>query len=150
MKQKKKENDKGSLADRMNSAGIGRGENTSKTINWSKIKKVSSDDKPDQFWNGYCPESELNGKKVRMRLNKWDFYESEETGLQICINAPGIQAVILNFRGAGQFRKSENYADEVVVSEFLSPQNIDRFPFNEPIVIFKDREEKEAYIKSIK
>ena len=45
MKQKK--NAKGSLADRMSSAGIGVGKNTSKKINWSKIKKVSSADKPD-------------------------------------------------------------------------------------------------------
>lgn len=106
--------------------------------------------KLDQFWNGYCPESELKGKKVRMRLNTWDFFESEETGLQICINVLGVQAVILNFRGTGQFRVTENYADEVVVSEFLSPQNIDSFPFNKPVVIFKDSDETEAYIKSIK
>ena len=106
--------------------------------------------KLNQFWNGHCPESELKGKRVRMRLNNWDFYESEETGLQICINALGVQAVILNFRGTGQFRVSENYADDVIVSEFLSPQNIENFPFNEPTVIFKNSEETEAYIKTIK
>ena len=113
-------------------------------------EKLENKIKLDQFWNGYCPESELNGKKVRMKLNNWDFYESEETGLQICINALGVQAVILNFRGTGQYRVSESYADEVVVSEFLSPQNIESFPFNEPTVIFKDSEETEAYIKTIK
>jgi hypothetical protein len=59
--------------------------------------KEESENKLDQFWNGYCPESELSGKKVRMRLNNWDFYESEETGLQICINVLGVQAVILIF-----------------------------------------------------
>ena len=48
-------------------------------------------------WNGYCPESMLKGKSVRMRLNRSDFFESEETGLQICL-LRGVQAVILNFR----------------------------------------------------
>lgn len=33
-------------------------------------------------WDGYCPESLFKGKQVRMRLNQYDFYESEETGLQ--------------------------------------------------------------------
>ncbi|MBW6479802.1 MAG: hypothetical protein K0B37_10260 [Bacteroidales bacterium] len=51
------------------------------------------------MWDGYCPESKLmNGKKVRMRLNGWDFFESEETGLQICVLS-GVKAVVLNFRG---------------------------------------------------
>lgn len=113
-------------------------------------QKTENKIKLDTFWNGYCPESELKGKKVRMRLNSFDFFESEETGLQICINALGVQAIILNFRGNGQFRVTENYADEVVVSEYLGPQNIDRFPFNEPISIFKDTEEIEAYIQKIK
>ena len=64
------------------------------------------------MWNGYCPESLFKGKKVRMRLNDDDFYESMETGLQICL-LPGVQAVILNFRGAGKFRKTASFADEI-------------------------------------
>lgn len=55
------------------------------------------------MWNGYCLESLLKGKTVRMRLNQNDFFESEETGLQIYI-IPRVQAVILNFRGQGKFR----------------------------------------------
>ena len=56
-----------------------------------------------QMWNGYCPESMLKGNTVRMRLNQSDFFESEETGLQICV-LRGVQAIILNFRGKGKFR----------------------------------------------
>lgn len=37
----------------------------------------------DKLWNGFCPESQLHGKQVRMRLNRHDFFESEATGLQI-------------------------------------------------------------------
>ena len=101
------------------------------------------------MWNGYCPESLLKGKTVRMRLNQNDFFESEETGLQICI-IPGVQAVVLNFRGKGKFRTTENYGDQVENGEILSPQNSDRPPFNNPTTAFGDSEEIENYIATIK
>jgi len=37
------------------------------------------------FWNGYCAFNLLNGNTVRIRLNHWDFFESEKTRLQICV-----------------------------------------------------------------
>ena len=101
-----------------------------------------------QMWNGYCPESYLKGKQVRMRLNHWDFFESEKTRLQMCVY--GIQAVILNFRGEGKFRSTINYGDEIENSQMLSPQNTDQPPFNNPTEIFKNSEEIENYIKAIK
>ena len=100
-----------------------------------------------QMWNGYCPESWLNGKKVRMRLNHWDFYESTETRLQICLW--GVQAIILNFRGKGKFRSTPSFGDEIEKGEMLSPQNTNNPPFNNPTIIFKDSEEIETYIKTI-
>ena len=99
----------------------------------------------DQMWNGYCPESWLQGKKVRMRLNRSDFYESEETGLQIAILS-GVQAIILNFRGEGKFRSTPQFGDEIESGEMLSPQNINRPPFNEPTTIFERSEDIEDYI----
>ncbi|MDO4229975.1 MAG: GIY-YIG nuclease family protein [Capnocytophaga sp.] len=105
--------------------------------------------KLDQMWNGYCPESWLEGKQVRMRLNRNDFYESEATGLQIAVLS-GVQAIILNFRGKGDFRSTPTYADEIENGELLSPQNISRPPFNNPTEIFENSEEIENYIKSIK
>ena len=110
--------------------------------------KLNKKNKLLQMWNGYCPESYLKGKKVRMRLNNMDFFESEETRLQMCVF--GIQAVILNFRGDGEFRSTPNYGDEIANSQMLSPQNTDRPPFNNPTVIFKDSEEIENYINAIK
>jgi hypothetical protein len=104
--------------------------------------------KISNMWNGYCPESLLKGKTVRMRLNQHDFFESEETGLQICI-IPGVQAVILNFRGKGKFRTTANYADEIENGEILSPQNSDRPPFNNPTTVFGESEEIEKYIATI-
>jgi hypothetical protein len=103
----------------------------------------------NQMWNGYCPESYLKGKRVRMRLNKNDFYESEETGLQIAV-LRGVQAIIMNFRGTGDFRTNPEFADEIENGEMLSPQNTDRPPFNNPTIIFVESEEIENYIKSIK
>lgn len=97
------------------------------------------------IWNGYCPESLLKGKTVRMRLNQHDFFESEETGLQISI-IPKVQAVILNFRGKGKFRTTQNFGVEVEKGELLSPQNTDKPPFNNPTVVFGDSEEIENYI----
>ena len=99
----------------------------------------------DQMWNGYCPESWLQGKKVRMRLNRSDFYESEETGLQIAILS-GVQAIILNFRGEGKFRSTPQFGDEIESGEMLSPQNINRPPFNEPTTIFERSKDIEDYI----
>jgi len=104
--------------------------------------------KISNMWNGYCPESLLNGKTVRMRLNQHDFFESEDTGLQICI-IPGVQAIILNFRGKGKFRTTPKYGDEVENGEILSPQNSDRPPFNNPTAAFGESEEIEKYIATI-
>jgi hypothetical protein len=103
----------------------------------------------NQMWNGYCPESYLKGKRVRMRLNRNDFYESEETGLQIAV-LRGVQAIIMNFRGKGDFCTNPEFADEIENGEMLSPQNTDRPPFNNPTIIFAESEEIENYIKGIK
>lgn len=105
--------------------------------------------KIDLFGDGYCPESILKGKRVLMRLNRWDFFESEETGLQICVLS-GVQAIILNFRGEGNFRGTSEYGDEIVYGEILSPQNSDRFPFNDPPSVFSSNDEIELYINSIR
>lgn len=102
----------------------------------------------DQMWNGYCPESWLKGKRVKMRLNKNDFFESEETGLQIAVLS-GVQAIILNFRGKGDFRSTISYADDIENGELLSPQNTDKPPFNNPTQIFENSQQIENYINSI-
>lgn len=107
-----------------------------------------NDTKISNMWNGYCPESLLNDKTVRMRLNQHDFLESEETGLQICI-VPGVQAVILNFRGKRKFRETPTFGDEVENGEILSPQNSDRPPFNNPTTAFGESKEIENYIATI-
>ncbi len=84
-----------------------------------------------------------------MRLNQDDFFESEKTGLQICI-LPGVQAIILGFRGKRKFRTTPNYGDEIENGEILSPQNMDMPPFNKSGEIFSDSLEIEEYIDNIK
>ena len=116
--------------------------------NYPKFLSILDEDtitKIPTIWNGYCPESWHKGKTVRMRLNKMDFFESEETGLQIAIGFPGVQAVILKFRGNGNFSDTEVYSDERDCNECLSPQTMENPPFCEPI-IFKSSEEISDYI----
>ena len=103
----------------------------------------------NQVFNGYCPESKLEGDNVNMRLNANDFFESEKTGLQIAISFPGVQAAVLNFRGSGDFRKTIQYAHEVENGEMLSPQVLDRFPFCGD-KLFEDEQEFKGYLKKIK
>ncbi len=108
-----------------------------------------TDQKLSTWWDGYCPESYLKGKKVRMRLNSWDFFESEETGLQMAVHR-GVLAIILNFRGKGDFRFTKNYADEVVNGELLTTQTSDNFPFyNKQAKWQKDGVEIEEFINNL-
>ena len=97
---------------------------------------------------GYCPESLLKGKKVKMKINSWDFWESPETGLQILGWFP-IYAVILPFRGKGNFkefqsREPETLNDLILIhsghkgSHFLPADND----------FFKSKEEMAAYLES--
>lgn len=85
---------------------------------------------PSMYCDGYCPESALKGEKVRMRLNKDDFYESEATRLQMTVFT-GVQAIIMNFRGKGKFRSLPSYADEIINGELLSPQTKQEAFFND-------------------
>jgi hypothetical protein len=100
------------------------------------------------IWTGYCPESAIKGKLVKMRLNSSNLYESEETGLQIAVFA-SVQAIILKTRGCGQFRTTITYGHEIANGEMLSPQNIDRPPFNSPTEIFDEKNRLEDYLEAI-
>ena len=97
---------------------------------------------------GYCPESHLNGNLVKMRLNKNDFFESEETGLQIYL-ITGSLAVILNERGKGNFLETKKYADDFATNEILVPQNKLKIPFVDDIVYFKNSNELSDFISKI-
>ena len=102
----------------------------------------------DQLFDGYCPESKLAGEKIKMRLNENDFFESEKTGLQIALSYPGVNAVVLNFRGRGKFRNTIKYAHEVENGELLSPQMTERFPYCDER-IFGNENEFHDYLKDI-
>lgn len=115
------------------------------------LKKYAKMNKPKlyQECSGYCPESTLEGKKVRMRLNRWDLYESEETGLQIALIRP-LFAVILKFRGKGDFRLTPEYLDEVVDAEMWAHQLTDKPPFYGEGKIFENGEEDiKQYLSTI-
>jgi hypothetical protein len=100
------------------------------------------------LFDGFCPESALVGKVVNMRLNKHDFFESEETGLQIYL-IYGYVAVILHERGKGDFINTRIYATETINSEILAHQNKPNIPFVDDIVYFKNEEDISKYIHNI-
>ena len=113
-------------------------------------QEAESDEKSvfsSMHWTGYCPESALRGKQVRMRLNNNDFYESEATGLQMAV-LPGVQAIIMNFRGNGKFRSTPVFADDIESGEFLSPQTQEDAFFNNGET-FQNSAEIEKYIGEI-
>jgi len=99
-------------------------------------------------WNGYCPESFLKGEEVRMRHNANDFYESEKTGLQVALMFPGVQAVVMNFRGNGKFRETEKYADEVYNYEILTKQTLSNPPFGDKDLL-QNTKELQDYLQTI-
>ena len=110
------------------------------------------------YFDGCCPESKLKGKKVEMKLNQDDFWESEETGLQITVFSP--YAAILRWRGKGKLRKSSGIGSDVITGIVMTePQNEEGqeiFPDEHKIIhnnvelkryldeIYKTKEEFEA------
>ncbi|MRX45831.1 hypothetical protein [Pedobacter puniceum] len=101
------------------------------------------------YWTGYCPECGLNREQVKMRLNHYDFYECEKSKLQIAV-FPGAQAIIMKTRGLGKFRNTITYGHEIVNGELLSPQTIDRHPFNHEGEVFNELEDLINYLNNLK
>ncbi|GAC1386077.1 MAG: hypothetical protein NVSMB45_15530 [Ginsengibacter sp.] len=65
----------------------------------------------------------LEGKKVEMKLNEDDFWESLETGLQITVFPPF--ATILRWRGKGKFRASSDVASKTIKGLNLTEAQIE-------------------------
>lgn len=57
------------------------------------------------YFTGFCPETLLKGKEVKLKLNQDDFWESPETGL--VIGSFDTHATIFPWRGKGKFRKDQ-------------------------------------------
>lgn len=101
------------------------------------------------YFDGYCPESILKGKKVEMKLNQDDFWESEETGLQLTVFPPF--AAILQWRGEGKFRESTEVASNKYYGLLLAKAQVKHgceiFPDEEEV--FDNFFELEEYIHFI-
>ncbi len=102
------------------------------------------------YFDGYCPESLLKGKQVEMKLNRNDFWESLETGLQMTVFPP--YAAILRWRGKGKFRESskEIASDELtglVLAEAKTEEGEEIFPDKEKIIC--NKVDLERYLSEI-
>jgi hypothetical protein len=101
------------------------------------------------FFDGFCPESMLKRKQVEMKLNEDDFWESEETGLQITVFPP--YATILRWRGKGKFKQSSDIASNIltglVLTEAQKDEGKEIFPDEQKI--FKNEFEFEWYLDEI-
>ncbi len=101
------------------------------------------------YFDGYCPESSLKDKQVEMRLNEDDFWESEETGLQIAVFPP--YANILRWRGKGKFRQSSDVASNVfsglIMTESLEEPSKEIFPNEKKLLV--NRYHLKSYISNI-
>ena len=99
-------------------------------------------------FDGYCPESKLKGKKVEMRLNENDFWESVETGLQMTVFPP--YAAILRWRGKGKLRDSSDVASKtlkgLIITEAKTEIGKEIYP-NEKAIIENESCLKEYFRK---
>ena len=101
------------------------------------------------YFDGYCPESMLEGKQVEMKLNQDDFWESEETGLQMTVFGP--LATILRWRGKAKFRQSSGVSSNeligLVMAEASKEKGKEIFPDEERLI--HNNLELERYIREI-
>lgn len=80
------------------------------------------------LWDGHCPECKRKGSTQAMMLNRHDFFECTHCRLQLLVFR-GVQAVILKFRGAGDFHSSQTSGTAVENGEMLCLQSTDDWPF---------------------
>lgn len=101
------------------------------------------------YFDGYCPESMLKGKKVEMKLNEDDFWESIETGLQMTVFSPF--ATILRWRGKGNFRTSSDVASKIIkgllITEAQFEEEKEIYPNEKEII--QNEFDLEWYLQSI-
>ena len=100
-------------------------------------------------FDGYCPESRLQGEQVNMRLNEMDFWESEKTGLQMTIFPP--YAAILQWRGEGKFRKQKKLkaTDNKGALLAKAQRNTGSETFPDKTQVFDDSSDLEEYINCL-
>jgi len=101
----------------------------------------------DMLWDGYCPESRLKGKRVRMGFSG-RFFESVETRLRISYGPDGM-AIIMKKRGRGRFKENAHFADQQNFRGLLCPQTRKASPYNPGTRWFGSSSEIEEYIGGI-
>ncbi len=86
-----------------------------------------------------------------MRLNEYDFWESEKTGLQIAISEP--YAVILKWRGKKELKESGPKGSDMhyalLLTESMDIKGEEILPYKEGLFEYEYKFDLEDYIESI-
>ena len=87
--------------------------------------------------------------QAQMCLNTNDFFECEQSHLQIVLTAPGLLATILKFRGKGEYKNQIVYAHDQPRFELLCPQVQESAPFNNDVFFNTNKALKDYLQKEV-
>jgi hypothetical protein len=101
------------------------------------------------YFDGYCPACRRNEKQEVLQLNSNDFWECRACHLQLTTFAP--YAVILRWRGEGQFRQTVDYDHNHHKNLILTVTRIEAESeiFPDPREVFYYRIDLEDYLESV-
>lgn len=94
--------------------------------------------------DGYCPQCLLDDKKIDLKLNFSDFWECNVCNLQLCVIPP--LAIVLRFRGKGEFRKNPTLGTENIVGVILAKADKNKFYLDKGLI--NKQAEFEKYLKN--
>lgn len=100
------------------------------------------------LFDGFCPACDLKDTKVVMQLNSNDFFECQ-CGLQIATFSPC--AVILGWKGKGEFKEHEQFASQFYTGLVYTKANSEKGQeiFPDPKQILHSYFDLEEYIESL-
>jgi len=98
--------------------------------------------------NGYCPECELKGEKTELLLNSGDIFECPKSRLQL-VKCAANMAVILRWRGKGEFRKTVTKGTDYLKGLILTKAKDEPMTIISERTAFHDKQELAEYLLGV-
>jgi hypothetical protein len=98
--------------------------------------------------DGYCPECELSGKKVKLVLNEDDFWECPVSNLVLSSKSL-LYIAILPERGKGRYRTQLTEAPTQVRGQILTKSKTQDFRYADEENYFKNEDELKIYLNQL-